>query len=94
MPTYEYLCSSCEKSFDRFESITAKPDPVCAHCGKKTAKRQISGGGGLLFKGSGFYTTDYRSSGYKAAESGDKSPSKSSDKCSTCPAAKKCAAAD
>lgn len=91
MPTYEYLCSSCGKGFERFESITARPNKTCLHCGKKTAQRQISAGGGLLFKGSGFYTTDYRSKSYKAGEKSESTTT--SEKCSTCAAAGKCPAA-
>lgn len=66
MPTYEYACTSCDHTFERFESITAKPNPLCPQCNKRKAKRNISGGGGLIFKGSGFYTTDYRSSSYSS----------------------------
>ena len=64
MPTYEYECKSCKKRFDLLQSITAKPGAQCPKCGK-AAKRLISAGAGLLFKGSGFYSTDYRSSSYK-----------------------------
>lgn len=64
MPTYEYECRSCKKRFDRFQQMTAKPTAVCPKC-KGSARRLISGGAGVLFKGSGFYATDYRSSGYK-----------------------------
>lgn len=60
MPTYEYKCGACGATFDRFEQITAKPDSKCDKCGKKKAKRQLSSGGGFVFKGSGFYCTDYR----------------------------------
>lgn len=63
MPTYEYACSACGHKFERFESITAKPNSTCVKCSKKKAERQISGGGGLLFKGSGFYITDYKKPG-------------------------------
>jgi len=65
MPTYEYRCDACENVYEKFESMTSKPDPVCPQCNKKKAKRLISAGAGFLFKGSGFYTTDYRSSTYK-----------------------------
>lgn len=65
MPTYEYECGSCRHHFERSQSMTAKPVSVCPKCGKRSVKRLISLGGGLLFKGSGFYATDYRSSGYK-----------------------------
>ena len=64
MPTYEYQCRSCHHRFERFQPITAKLSAPCPKC-KKSSKRLISSGGGLLFKGSGFYATDYRSSGYK-----------------------------
>ena len=70
MPTYEYECKSCRHRFERFESIMAKPSAACPKC-KKASKRLISSGGGVLFKGSGFYTTDYRSSGYKKRASED-----------------------
>jgi putative FmdB family regulatory protein len=77
MPTYEYECTECGHAFERFQSMTAKPDPTCPKCNKKKARRLISGGGGLLFKGSGFYCTDYRSSSYKSAASKDSSGSTS-----------------
>jgi putative FmdB family regulatory protein len=74
MPTYEYVCQKCGHQFDKLQRITAKPLTVCPQdlCprkpwGKGEVKRVVSAGGGLLFKGSGFYTTDYRSEGYKAA---------------------------
>ena len=60
MPTYEYACKSCGNQFERFESITAKANKSCPKCKKKSAERQISGGGGFIFKGSGFYITDYK----------------------------------
>ncbi|HLX63775.1 MAG TPA: zinc ribbon domain-containing protein [Planctomycetota bacterium] len=60
MPTYEYACTSCGNEFERFESIKAKPDKFCPKCNKKKAERLISGGGGFIFKGSGFYLTDYK----------------------------------
>lgn len=64
MPTYEYECGSCGYRFDLFQSMTARPRATCPRC-KKRARRLISAGGGLLFKGGGFYMTDYRSSSYK-----------------------------
>ncbi|HYF51123.1 MAG TPA: FmdB family zinc ribbon protein [Planctomycetota bacterium] len=67
MPTYEYACTACGNEFERFESITAKPDKSCPSCKKKKAERKISGGGGFLFKGSGFYVTDYKKGGSAAA---------------------------
>lgn len=77
MPTYEYECTACGHEFERFESMTAKPDRSCPNCNKKKAERRISGGGGFLFKGSGFYCTDYRSSSYKSAAKSEKSSSSS-----------------
>jgi putative FmdB family regulatory protein len=72
MPTYEYICSKCGHEFETIQSISSKPLKVCPEdsCGQKKwgrgkVKRQISAGAGLLFKGSGFYITDYRSEGYK-----------------------------
>ena len=74
MPTYEYVCSKCEHQFDVFQSIMEKPLTVCPkdQCGMKRwgkgkIKRSIVTGAGILFKGSGFYTTDYRSESYKEA---------------------------
>ena len=72
MPTYDYICESCKCRFERFQSITAKPLRVCPKCGKRKVKRLIGAGAGVIFKGSGFYQTDYRSEGYKKAEEGEK----------------------
>jgi putative FmdB family regulatory protein len=72
MPTYEYECSDCNHEFEAFQSITADPLTECPACKKNAAKRRISGGGGLIFKGSGFYCTDYKSTGYKQDESVDR----------------------
>jgi putative FmdB family regulatory protein len=83
MPTYEYECQKCGHRFEEFQSIKAEPLRKCpkASC-KGKVKRLISSGGGLLFKGSGFYTTDYRSESYKQgakADKGSESGKKSSD---------------
>ena len=68
MPTYEYECQKCGHQFEQFQLISDKPLTRCPKPGcKGRVKRLISTGGGLLFKGSGFYITDYRSAGYKAA---------------------------
>jgi len=66
MPTYEYECNRCGHSFEKFHSISAPPPKRCPKCRCKV-RRRISMGGGLLFKGTGFYITDYRSEGYKKA---------------------------
>ena len=65
MPTYEYKCPKCGTVFERFQKITSKPELPCPKCGT-TAPRLISGGSGLVFKGSGFYETDYKRPGEKA----------------------------
>ena len=68
MPTYEYECQQCGHRFEEFQSITAEPRQTCpeANC-QGSVKRLIGMGGGLLFRGSGFYITDYRSDGYQKA---------------------------
>ncbi|MCG3180713.1 MAG: hypothetical protein BIFFINMI_03076 [Phycisphaerae bacterium] len=77
MPTYEYKCDACGHEFELFQSIKANPVRKCPRCGKLKVKRLISAGGGLIFKGSGFYITDYRSDGYKQAAGKDKAPAAS-----------------
>jgi putative FmdB family regulatory protein len=74
MPTYQYVCTKCSHEFEllqpiRDQSLAVCPQAVCPRqpWGRGKVKRRISGGGGLLFKGSGFYATDYRSEGYKLA---------------------------
>ncbi len=71
MPTYEYRCEKCGHAFEEFQSITAKPIKKCPKCGKLAVKRLISAGVGIIFRGSGFYETDYRSDQYKAAAKKD-----------------------
>ena len=71
MPTYEYICDACGEEFEKFQSITAEPIKVCPNCGKEEARRKISGGAGIIFKGGGFYETDYRSENYNAAKKKD-----------------------
>jgi putative FmdB family regulatory protein len=71
MPTYEYKCSACNHTFERFQSITADPIKKCPQCGKSKVKRLLGTGAGLIFKGSGFYITDYRSDAYQKAAKGD-----------------------
>ena len=65
MPTYDYECRSCQHKFERFHSITAKPIRVCPKCHKRRVIRLIGAGAGIIFKGSGFYQTDYRSESYE-----------------------------
>jgi putative FmdB family regulatory protein len=64
MPTYEYHCDACEHDFEKFQSMSSDPIKVCPKCGKKKVRRLIGTGAGLIFKGSGFYITDYRDKGY------------------------------
>lgn len=66
MPTYEYRCPSCQHDFEKFQRMSDEPVAECPACGAP-AERLLSGGAGLLFKGSGFYITDYRSDSYKKA---------------------------
>ncbi|MCB9881629.1 MAG: zinc ribbon domain-containing protein [Planctomycetes bacterium] len=80
MPTYEYECDACGHRFEEFQSMSAAALEKCPECKKKKLRRLIGGGAAILFKGSGFYETDYRSSSYHEgakAESGS-SPSESS----------------
>ncbi|MCS6976270.1 MAG: zinc ribbon domain-containing protein [Gemmatales bacterium] len=67
MPTYEYRCEACGHQFDEYQSITEEPLRKCPKCRKNRLRRLFGTGGALLFKGSGFYQTDYRSEAYKAA---------------------------
>ena len=82
MPTYDYKCKGCSNTWEEFQSITAEPTKKCPKCGKAKAERVIGAGAGLLFKGSGFYITDYRSDAYKKAAKSEngKSESKSEKK--------------
>jgi putative FmdB family regulatory protein len=77
MPTYDYRCEACGHTFEQFQSITAEPIKVCPECNKAKVRRLIGTGAALLFKGSGFYTTDYRSPTYNNGAKAD-SPSSSS----------------
>lgn len=81
MPTYDYVCDACDHKFELFQSITAEPEKKCPECGKKKLRRLIGPGAAIVFKGSGFYQTDYRSESYKKrAEADNKSAeSKSSE---------------
>ena len=80
MPTYDYECDACEHKFELYQSISAEPEKGCPACKKKKLRRLIGTGGAVMFKGSGFYQTDYRSESYKkSAASDSKSSSGGSD---------------
>ena len=72
MPTYEYKCGHCDHLMEAFQSITASPKKKCPECGKLKLQRLIGTGAGVIFKGSGFYETDYRSDSYKKGAEGEK----------------------
>ncbi|WP_372808247.1 FmdB family zinc ribbon protein [Pontiella sp.] len=71
MPTYDYECTACGHHFEAFQSMSADPLTECPEC-EGAVRRLIGGGAGFLFKGSGFYLTDYRSSGYQKDAAADK----------------------
>src|SRR5436190_21408120 len=71
MPTYEYQCDACEHNFDEFQSMSDEPLKKCPKCGKKKLRRLFGAGAAIIFKGSGFYQTDYRSESYKTAAKAD-----------------------
>jgi putative FmdB family regulatory protein len=79
MPTYDYKCDGCGHQFEQFQSISANPLKKCPECGKSKLKRLFGTGAGLIFKGSGFYQTDYRSESYKKAAEGEKPASTSTE---------------
>lgn len=95
MPTYEYICEKCGHEFEAFHSISAAPLKICPEdrCARKKWGRgkvvkKIGAGAGLLFKGGGFYITDYRSEGYKQAAKKDTAPAKTEAKTESKSAAK------
>ena len=71
MPTYDYKCTACKHAFEQFQSMKDKPLKKCPKCGKNALERLIGTGAAVIFKGSGFYQTDYRSEAYKKAEKAD-----------------------
>ena len=82
MPTYDYRCKKCEHTWELFQSIKANPIRKCPSCGKLGAERVIGPGAGIIFKGSGFYQTDYRSSAYKKSAEADRKAQSTSEKSS------------
>src|SRR5947207_15719815 len=84
MPTYEYQCEACKHRFEKFQSITAAPIRKCPNCGKARVRRLLSAGGGIIFKGSGFYITDYRDKSYaEKAKADSGAPASDSSKSSS-----------
>lgn len=79
MPTYDYVCDGCGHAFELFQSMTEEPKKSCPKCRKKKLRRLIGAGAAIVFKGSGFYKTDYRSDSYKKGAAAESSPAASSD---------------
>ena len=82
MPTYEYVCRLCDHEFEEFQAMSAKALRRCPQCGKLQLERKIGLGAGVIFKGGGFYETDYRSESYKKSAEADKKsaePAKKAD---------------
>jgi putative FmdB family regulatory protein len=94
MPTYDYECGACGHTFEQFQSITAPVTRKCPACGRLKLRRLIGTGAGIIFKGSGFYQTDYRSESYRQGRAADKPAGDSSNAskaeppaaCQDCPA--------
>jgi len=86
MPTYEYECKKCGYRFEKFQKMTEPPVEVCPECKEKKVKRLISAGSGVIYKGPGFYTTEYRSEEYKRKANEEKHAitSSSSSSCAGC----------
>ena len=68
MPTYDYICNDCEKMYEYFQSMSDAPKEECPECKKNSLRRVISGGTGLIFKGSGYYLTDYKNKKTQSSE--------------------------
>ena len=79
MPTYDYVCDGCGHAFELFQSMTENAKKTCPKCRKPKLRRLIGAGGAIVFKGSGFYKTDYRSESYKKGAAADSGGSKKSD---------------
>jgi putative FmdB family regulatory protein len=77
MPTYDYVCDACDHQFELMQSIKDEPKKKCPECGKPKLRRLIGAGLGIIFKGSGFYQTDYRSESYKQKAEAEKKATES-----------------
>jgi putative FmdB family regulatory protein len=76
MPTYEYQCDACDHNFEEFQSMSEEPLKTCPQCKKRKLRRVFGAGAAVLFKGSGFYQTDYRSESYKSAAKAEQDAAK------------------
>src|ERR1700677_2576853 len=88
MPTYDYECDACQHAFEEFQSMSDEHLKKCPKCGKKKLRRLLGAGAAIIFKGSGFYQTDYRSDSYKSSAKADEAKSPPpAEKCGTaeCP---------
>jgi putative FmdB family regulatory protein len=88
MPHYDYKCDDCGKTFEAFQNMSDAPLTSCILCGGTHVTKLFSPGGGVIFKGSGFYQTDYKNASAKKSEG--ESSTKQDSTCSNCPAAEKC----
>ncbi|MBL8862243.1 MAG: zinc ribbon domain-containing protein [Planctomycetes bacterium] len=94
MPTYDYVCGACGHALEIFQSMTEAPKRKCPACGKSKLERRIGAGAGFLFKGAGFYLTDYRSKSYaegakqESAASGEPKPSEAQSSAAQAPGSK------
>ena len=80
MPTYDYICNDCNKMHEYFQSMSDNPLTKCPDCKKNSLRRIISGGTGLIFKGSGYYLTDYKNKKNKKTDTKDNSVKKKDKK--------------
>lgn len=88
MPTYEYVCTKCGHEMEAFQSMKDEPLKQCPACKRRALKRQVGGGAGLIFKGTGFYITDYKKKSGEKPASGDTKPASKSETKAAAPAAK------
>jgi putative FmdB family regulatory protein len=93
MPTYEYECRSCKHRFEEFQNINDDPIKICPKCGK-SVRRLFGGGMGIIFKGSGFYTTDYKRSSAVSGGNGSSRPKESKSDSPTSSTEKKSSSSD
>jgi len=84
MPTYDYICENCKYEFEQLQPITAGPLRKCPKCGKMSLKRLIGAGAGVIFKGTGFYQTDYRSQDYNRHKEKEKKGAAKKDTKTAC----------